>query len=108
MANERGQRIIFDTKTGRIYYESGEIDHSPVPMPHPVIEGLEYIDYPYGKVDFNKYQIIKIDPVTKEPILEKYPWIIDEDEAPTQQEVIVKYEEDLELLKANEELGGLI
>lgn len=104
MAYERGNRVIFDTVTGRIVHQFGEITNSTHPIPYEEINGLDYIDLEYALFDKNKFFIERIDLETRQPILQKHPWVEDE---PTPEELIAKMEEELALIKAEQELGGI-
>lgn len=100
MTRQNGERIIFDSKTGniiqRFYEESGDV------LSRPYINGLDYIDLPYGYVDSRKHEIIAIDPVKRKPILRNKHYV------PTQEEVIAALKEEILLWQYEAEIGGVM
>ncbi|MEK4121949.1 hypothetical protein [Lysinibacillus sp. FSL K6-0102] len=97
---ELGNRVIFDTVTGRIVHQFGEA--KGVVVPHEDINGLDYVDLPYGIVGANEF-LVSINPDTKEPIIEAYP----EPELTDEQKRIRELEDTL-LLQTDNEIGGIL
>lgn len=105
MSYQRGNRVYYDSLTGKKLWETGEIFESPTPMPHDEIIGeIKFIDLDINSIDVSKFHIVSIDTETLQPILQKHPWVEDE---LTPEELIAKMEEELALIKAEQELGGI-
>lgn len=99
----RGNRIYFETETGRIIYQTGEITSSSDPIKHEPIKGLSHIDLDIGAIDYSKNSIERIDPNTKQPVLKAI------ERTPTPQEKYIKdLEEENTLLKASYEIDGIM
>ena len=96
---EVGNRVIYDTKTGRIIYQLGEAKGNVIP--HEPINGLDYIDLPYGCVESGQY-LDSIDTLTKEPIIK----VFDSPLSPMEQRI--KELEDELLLQTEKEVGGIL
>ncbi|HCQ6138373.1 TPA: hypothetical protein OL455_003495, partial [Clostridioides difficile] len=66
------------------------------------ITELDYIDIPYGSIDYIKNRIIGINIETKQPILEEIPVYVSEEKKRIQEL------ENQVLLNENEKVGGLL
>lgn len=93
-----GKRIIFD-QDGDIVIEFGEMSGDVIER--KALSSLQVLDIEYGSIDYTKHQIVKVDPVTKEPILEE---IIREK---TDAERVIELENEL-LLMAEQNAGGIL
>ncbi|RRG82292.1 hypothetical protein [Clostridioides difficile] len=71
-------------------------------LPHNKITELDYIDIPYGSIDYIKNRIIGINIETKQPILEEIPVYVSEEKKRIQEL------ENQVLLNENEKVGGLL
>ncbi|HBE9993463.1 TPA: hypothetical protein KNJ98_004075, partial [Clostridioides difficile] len=91
-------RVIYD-QTGKIIFETGESCGDV--LPHNKITELDYIDIPYGSIDYIKNRIIGINIETKQPILEEIPVYVSEEKKRIQEL------ENQVLLNENEKVGGL-
>ncbi|PAQ15091.1 hypothetical protein CD798_08595 [Bacillaceae bacterium SAOS 7] len=65
-----GNRIIYD-QDGEVIAELGEMQGDV--LPRKEITELNFIDLEYGAIDYQTHRMLKIDPVTKQPILEEIP-----------------------------------
>ncbi|AKP41292.1 Uncharacterised protein [Clostridioides difficile] len=92
-------RVIYD-QTGKIIFETGESCGDV--LPHNKITELDYIDIPYGSIDYIKNRIIGINIETKQPILEEIPVYVSEEKKRIQEL------ENQVLLNENEKVGGLL
>lgn len=101
MLNGRGRRIIYDRENGNIIAQIGEVTGLNTAEHNP-INTLDYIDLEFGFLDYNKQEISGIDISTKKPIIIDIATITDE------QKQIKELEEDVELLKADAEKGGIL
>lgn len=101
MELERGNRIIFDVLDGVVVAMTGESKGVGI-LPHKIINSLDYVDVPYGAVDFSKYIIAGVNPTTKELILDAIP------EVETDEQRRIRELEDALLLQMDNELGGLL
>ncbi|HBE9639310.1 TPA: hypothetical protein KRN26_004119, partial [Clostridioides difficile] len=90
-------RVIYD-QTGKIIFETGESCGDV--LPHNKITELDYIDIPYGSIDYIKNRIIGINIETKQPILEEIPVYVSEEKKRIQEL------ENQVLLNENEKVGG--
>lgn len=90
-------RIIYNKVTGTIIYQSGEAKGDVVP--HDKDVELDYIDVPYGLINYSKQFALKVE--GGEVIFEDLP--VEETE---EQKRIKQLEEDIRLLK--EETGGIL
>ncbi|WP_032522331.1 hypothetical protein, partial [Clostridioides difficile] len=91
--------VIYD-QTGKIIFETGESCGDV--LPHNKITELDYIDIPYGSIDYIKNRIIGINIETKQPILEEIPVYVSEEKKRIQEL------ENQVLLNENEKVGGLL
>ena len=68
---EIGRRIIFDSITGKVISNSGEMQGEV--LPREDIGGLDYVDYPYGyEADkFMRAKSFHIDPLTKAVVFDE-------------------------------------
>lgn len=99
----RGNRVFYETETGRVIFQTGEITDSSEPVKHDPIKGLSHIDLDIGAIDYSKSQIERIDPVTKQPVLKAI------ERTPTPQEKrINELQEENMLLKASYEIDGIM
>ncbi|MFJ7373784.1 hypothetical protein ACIQV0_10415 [Lysinibacillus capsici] len=102
---QRGNRVFYDSLTGKKLWDTGEVWESSTPTPHEEIMGeIKYVDLELGEVDAAKYYIESIDLETKKPVLKKYDWVLDD---PTPEEAISKLEEELALIKEQQLVGGI-
>ncbi|HDO9767289.1 hypothetical protein [Clostridioides difficile] len=92
-------RVIYD-QTGKIIFETGESCGDV--LPHNKITELDYIDIPYGSIDYIKNRIIGINIETKQPILEEIPVYVSEEKKRIQEL------ENQILLNENEKVGGIL
>ncbi|EQJ94963.1 hypothetical protein [Clostridioides difficile] len=92
-------RVIYD-QTGKIIFETGESCGDV--LPHNKVTELDYIDIPYGSIDYIKNRIIGINIETKQPILEEIPVYVSEEKKRIQEL------ENQVLLNENEKVGGLL
>lgn len=92
-------RVIYD-QTGKIIFETGESCGDV--LPHNKITELDYIDIPYGSIDYIKNRIIGINIETKQPILEEIPVYVSEEKKRIQEL------ENQVLLNENEKVGGIL
>ncbi len=99
---EMNNRIVFETQTGRIIYQTGEATGDVIP--HGDWGTIGYIDIPYGSIDHKKGFIKEINPDTLEPVLELYP----APELTEEQKRIQKLEEDFLLLQTDSQVGGIL
>lgn len=90
-------RIIYNKVTGTILHQTGEAKGDVVP--HDKDVELDYIDIPYGSINYSKQFALKVE--GGEVIFEDLP--VEETE---EQKRIKQLEEDIRLLK--EETGGIL
>ncbi|CAM3031344.1 hypothetical protein HP548_29505 [Paenibacillus taichungensis] len=91
-----GMRIIYD-QDGEIVTSFWQGDGSP----RNEIKKLGYVDLKYDEIDYNIYRIVKIDPETKKPVIERiHPELTPEEK--------MRELEDQILLLANENTGGIL
>lgn len=97
----RENRVFFDTITGRILWQTGEVTYSSVPFPHEDIIGrIEYIDLPIGSINYNEERLVGIDPKKRKPIKE----VIKRE--PTPEELLEQKLKEIEELKKQLEGNG--
>jgi len=96
---KRGNRIIYDTTTGKVIYQTGEAAGDI--LPHDVWNTLEYIDVPYGSIDYSKSYIDRIDE-------EGNPVVISYDISETEEQRKIRELEDALLIQAENEIGGIL
>ncbi|OAB31744.1 hypothetical protein PMSD_18335 [Paenibacillus macquariensis subsp. defensor] len=94
-----GNRIFFDND-GEIVYQTGEMQGDV--LARKEITELNCIDLEYGAINVQTHRIIRINTITKQPILEEIPQIL----TPEQQQI--KDLEDALLLATDNELGGIL
>ncbi|MFJ7890049.1 hypothetical protein ACIQYL_18485 [Lysinibacillus xylanilyticus] len=99
----RGNRVYYETETGRIVFQTGEITNSTDPNKHHSIKGLSYVDFDIGTIDWRKQQIERIDPQTKQPVLKN----IEYTKTPQEQRIDELTEENT-LLKSSAVIDGLM
>lgn len=75
MIYNHGDILFYDTTTGHIICRTGEL-YTTEPNARPPINGVAYVEIPFGSVDHTKGYISSIDPVTGEPIFKEYDPII--------------------------------
>lgn len=69
----RGNRVFYDSFTGRIIYQTGFVNESTVPMEHEdVLGAIVYKDLNLGSYDPMKQYIERIDRKTGQPIFKDY------------------------------------
>lgn len=72
---QHGRRILFDSVTGSIIVDFGEVyacsDGSSI---RPTINAIDYVDLEYGyeKENFNKVKKYHIDPTTKKVVFDEF------------------------------------
>lgn len=93
-----GNRIIYD-QSGEIILFLGEMQGDV--LPRKEITKLEHIDLGYGEIDLSTHRIVRIDPETKQPVLEE----IEINMTPEQR---IKELEDQILLMTEENTGGIL
>jgi len=93
-------RVIYNTRTGTIIYQTGEATGDVVP--HETDVQLAYLDIPYGSLDYSKFYVQRIDEdgnsVIKEH--ERELTLIEIENA--------KLKEDIILLQTDSEVGGIL
>ncbi|MFF2795395.1 hypothetical protein [Lysinibacillus xylanilyticus] len=99
----RGNRVYYETETGRIVFQNGEITNSTDPIKHDPIKGLSYVDFDIGAIDWKKHSIERINPQTKQPVLKDVLYT----KSPQEQRIDELTEENM-LLKSNAEIDGLM
>ncbi|MGE6515603.1 hypothetical protein [Lysinibacillus sphaericus] len=99
---EMNNRIVFETQTGRIIYQTGEAQGDVIP--HKDWGTIGYIDLPYGSIDHSKGYLKALNPETLEPIVELYP----APQPTEEQKHIKKLEEDILLLQTDSQVGGIL
>lgn len=103
--NERGNRVFYDSVTGRKLWETGEIWESPVPQPHEEILGdIKFVDLEVKSYNIMEKYIVGIDPKSKEPIFEYHPV----PEPTEEQKQIAQLQEDILLLQTDANEGGIL
>jgi len=93
-------RVIFDKPTGVIIYQTGE--HRGAVAPHPDITEIDFIDVPFGSIDYKNSYIESIDVSTQKPIIKMFP----SQEAEEQRRI--RELEDALLLQTDLENGGIL
>lgn len=93
-----GTRIVFD-QDGEIVAWFGEMDGNVEPRKE--LTTLDYVDLEHGSIDQTIYRIVKIDPETRHPVLERI-------HAELTPEERIRELEDQILLMANENTGGIL
>lgn len=96
---KRDNRVIFDPVTGKIVFQTGEAEGDI--NPHEKWNTLEYIDVPYGSVDYSKSYIDRIDE-------EGNPVVISYDISETEEQRKIRELEDALLIQAENEIGGIL
>lgn len=93
-------RVTYNKLTGTVFYQTGEATGDVVP--HETDVQLAYLDIPYGSLDYSKSYVQRIDaegkPVIKEYAKELTPVEIEN----------AKLKEDIILLQADAETGGIL
>lgn len=104
---EVGRRIIFDTVTGKIILNTGEMQGSVLPR-EKIVGGLDFIDLPYGQ-DSDKFMKAKsyhVDLDTREVIFDELYSPVE-----TEEEKLRREKAELEnqlLIQTNKEVGGIL
>lgn len=83
--------LILFNQEGKIIYMSGEAYGD---VDRPAITSIDFIEVPYGSVDYNKNIIVSVDVRTKQPVIQKL------DIKPTEEELRMQ-----ELEKQNADLA---
>ncbi|WP_373845053.1 hypothetical protein [Clostridium sp.] len=102
---EIGRRIIFDTATGKIIMDTGEMQGSDGSLlPREPINGLDYIDLPYGQDSdkFNRVKSYHVNPETKEIVFDEFY-----NPVQTPEQRISELENQL-LIEADKNIGGIL
>lgn len=97
-----GNRIIYD-QDGDIVTDLGEMQGDV--LPRKDVSSLNFIDLEFGKIDYSKYKITRIDIDTKKPILEEIAKV------ETEAERFQREKEELEnqlLLATDSQVGGIL
>lgn len=95
-------RVIYETETGRVIHQTGEAIGDV--NPHNSWGKLDYLDVPYGSLDYTKCYIKEINLDTLEPVIELFP----EPEMTEDQQRIKQLEEDILLLQTDAQVGGVL
>lgn len=93
-----GNRIVYD-QDGEIVFQTGEMQGDV--LPHKELTSLNFIDIGFGEVDYTAFNVIGVNPESKEVILEAT-------NAPLTPEQQIKELEDALLLAADAESGGIL
>ena len=101
MTVKRGNRIIYDTTTGKVIHQTGEASGDI--LPHDDWHGIAYIEIPYGAIDYSKKYIAGVDLKTKRAIIKNY-----EIELTEQEKEMIRMKEDTEIYKAQGILMGFM
>lgn len=101
MTTKRGNRIIYDTTTGKVIHQTGEAAGDI--LPHDDWHGIAFIEIPYGAVDYSKMYVSGVDLKTKRAIFKKY-----EIELTEQEKEMIRMKEDTEIYKAQGILMGFM
>lgn len=89
---KRGNRVIYDTTTGKVIHQTGEAAGDI--LPHDDCHGISYIEIPYGAIDYTKKYIAGVDLKTKRVIIKNY-----EIELTEQEKEMIRMKEDTEIYK---------
>ena len=95
--NKNGNRIIYDGATGVILYQTYDSEGA---NPHQEISELKYVDLPFGFINYDTHYIGSINK-DGEPIIKM------KELSPTELEN-AKLKEDIILLQADAEAGGIL
>ncbi|MGE7113085.1 hypothetical protein [Lysinibacillus sp. NPDC047702] len=101
MTTKRGNRIIYDTTTGKVIHQTGEAKGDI--LPHDDWHGIAYIEIPYGAIDYSKKYIAGVDLKTKRAIIKNY-----EVELTEQELEMIRMKEDTEIYKVQGVLMGFM
>jgi len=101
MTVKRGNRIIYDTTTGKVIYQTGEA--AGAVQPHDDWHGIAYIEIPYGAIDYTKKYVAGVDLKTKRAIIKNY-----EIELTEQEKEMIRMKEDTEIYKVQGVLMGFM
>lgn len=93
-------RVIYNKVTGAVIYQTGEATGDVVP--HDLEVDLAFVDIPFGSIDYSKFYVQRIDEVGN-PVIKEYP----RDLSPVEIEN-AKLKEDIILLQADAETGGIL
>ncbi|AVK83526.1 hypothetical protein C3943_08090 [Lysinibacillus sp. B2A1] len=98
---KRGNRIIYETVSGKIIHQTGEaLGETEF---YDDWQGLSYIEIPHGAIDYFKRYVASVDVKTKKAIIKSY--VVQK----TEQELFIeKMKEEMEMLKLQVELGGIL
>lgn len=92
-------RVIFDKPTGVIFYQTGE--HQGEVTPHPNVTEIDFIDIPFGSIDYNTHYIDSIDE-------EGNPVIMSYDNPESEEQRKIRELEDALLIQTENEVGGIL
>jgi len=98
---KRGNRVIYDTTTGKVIHQTGEAAGDI--LPYDDWHGIAYIEIPYGAVDYSKKYIAGVDLKTKRAIIKNY-----EIELTEQEKEMIRMKEDTEIYKVQGVLMGFM
>lgn len=93
-------RIFFDKPTGVLIYQTGE--HQGTVSPHHEVTEIDFIDIPFGSINYDTHFIESID-AEGNPVIKEYP----KELTPIEIEN-AKLKEDILLLKTENEVGGIL
>jgi len=95
-----GNRVYFDKNSGVIIHQT--LEQTGNVSPHPTITKIDYMDIPFGSIDYKKNYIESIDILTQQPIIKSFP-IQESDEQRRIREL-----EDALLMQTDLENGGIL
>lgn len=98
---KRGNRIIYNTSTGKVIHQTGEAAGNI--LPHDDWNDIAYIEIPYGAIDYTKKYVAGVDIKTKRAVIKSY-----EVELTEQEKEMIRMKEDAEIYKAQGVLMGFI
>jgi len=96
----RGNRVYFNQENGVIIHQT--LEQSGNISPHPTIIKIDYMDIPFGLIDYKVNYIESIDVSTQQPIIKSFP--IQE----TEEQKHIRELEDALLIQAENEVGGIL
>lgn len=99
MTTKRGNRIIYDTTTGKVIHQTGEAAGDI--LPHDDWHGIAFIEISYGAIDYSKCYIQRIDE-------DGNPVIMTYDISETEEQLRIRELEDALLLQTDLENGGIL
>jgi len=104
MNNPRSNRVFYDSITGAVLWQTGEVVDSSFPIPHQEIVGdIRYVDVEVGTHDYMSEYISHVDIATGEPVFKNTF-----DPLTAEQLRIKQLEEDILLLQTDANEGGIL